>query len=108
MNSLSLQYIEDFNNHTFEICKMFRRFQGNNYLVLVQSVDDKHKTFESDKEMATNELRKNRKKIYFCVSHTDNPYIDHYHWSHYRKSCYIDYWYFCIVVQFTMYFLFRL
>lgn len=65
MNSLSLQYIEDFNNHTFEICKMFRRFQGNNYLVLVQSVDDKHKTFESDKEMATNELRKNRKKYIF-------------------------------------------
>jgi len=65
MNSLSLQYIEDFNNHTFEICKMFRRYRGNNHLVLVQSVDDKKKTFESDKEIATNELRKNRKKYIF-------------------------------------------
>ena len=65
MNSLSLQYIEDFNNFTFEICKMFRRFSGNGHFVLVQSVADKHKTFESDKEMATNELRKNRKKYIF-------------------------------------------
>jgi hypothetical protein len=65
MNSLSLQYIEDFNNHTFEICKMFRRYRGNNHLGLVQSVDDKKKTFESDKEIATNELRKNRKKYIF-------------------------------------------
>ena len=68
MNSLSLQYIEDFNNHTFEICKMFRRYRGNNHLVLVQSVDDKKKTFESDKEIATNELRKNRKKYIFMSS----------------------------------------
>lgn len=65
MNSLSLQYIEDFNNHTFEICKMFRRYRGNNRLVLVQSVADKHKTFESGKEIATNELKKNRTKYIF-------------------------------------------
>jgi hypothetical protein len=44
---------------------MFRRYRGNNHLVLVQSVDDKKKTFESDKEIATNELRKNRKKYIF-------------------------------------------
>eukprot|EP01084_Bolivina_argentea_P104667 187415_1 len=65
MNSSSLQYIEDFNNYTFEICKMFRRFRGNDHLVLVQSVADKHKTFESEKEMAANQLRKNRKKYIF-------------------------------------------
>jgi hypothetical protein len=65
MNSLSLQYIEDFNNFTFEICKLFRQYRGNNHLVLVQSVADKHKTFESEKEIATNELKKNRKKYIF-------------------------------------------
>ncbi len=65
MNSLSLQYIEDFNNYTFEICKMWRKLRGNNHFVLVQSVDDKKKAFESDKEIATNELKKNRKKYIF-------------------------------------------
>ena len=69
MNSLSLQYIEDFNNHTFEICKMFRRYRGNDHLVLVQSVDDKKKTFESEKEIATNELKKIVKNIFLCQSY---------------------------------------
>jgi hypothetical protein len=60
MNSLSLQYIEDFNNYTFGIYKEFHQSccsmttSGN--FALVQSVDDKKKAFETDKEMTINEF----------------------------------------------------